>query len=62
MLKDRVCTTPILEIYDGSADTVVELYTDASAQALGTVLLEQRPGQPSFHPVVYYSRKFNTAQ
>ena len=37
--KDRVCTTPVLEIYDGSVDTMLELHTDASAKALGAVLL-----------------------
>ena len=61
LLKDRVCTAPVLEIYDGHADTLVELHTDASAKALGAVLLQRRPGQSSFHPVAYYSRKFNAA-
>ena len=34
-----MCTAPVLEIYDGHADTMVELHTDASAKALGAVLL-----------------------
>ena len=40
MLKDRMCTAPVLEIYDGHADTMVELHTDTRAKALGTVLLQ----------------------
>ena len=41
---------------------MVEHHIDASAKALGAVLLQQRPGQAIFYPVVYYSRKFNAAQ
>ena len=40
VLKDRVCTVPVLEIYNGHADTIVELHTDASTKALGAVLFQ----------------------
>ena len=40
MLKDCVCTALVLEMYDGHADTMVELHTNASATALGIVLLQ----------------------
>ena len=39
VLKDCVCTTPVLEIYNGHADTTVEFHTDAIAKALGAVLV-----------------------
>ena len=57
-----MCTAPVLEIYDGNMDTMMELHTDASAKALGAVLLQRQPGQTSFYPVTYYSCKFNVAQ
>ena len=62
MLKDYVCTMPVLEIYNESVDTMVEFHTDAIIKVLGAVLLQQRPRQASFHLVAYYSHKFNAAQ
>ena len=38
-LKHHVVSVPMLEIYDGSANTQVEVNTDASAKVFGTVLL-----------------------
>ena len=55
VLEDHLCTAPVLEIYDGHADTMVELHTDASVKALGAVLFQQRSGQTSFHPAAYNS-------
>ena len=62
MLKDHVCATLVLEIYDGNTDTMVELHTDTSAKVLDAVLLQRRPEQVSFHPMVCYNRNFNVAQ
>ena len=52
---------PILEIFDDSHDTQHEIYTDASAKALGAVLLQKCTMEASFHPVAYFSRKLNHA-
>ena len=49
----------MLEIYDGSTNTKVEVHTDASAKVLGAVLLQKRAAAKYFHPVAYYSKKYN---
>ena len=49
----------MLEIYDVSADTKVEVYTDASAKVLGAVVLQKCAATKHFPPIVYYSKKFN---
>ena len=54
-------TAPILEIFDNSHDTQHEVYMDASAKALGAVLLQKWTTEASFHPVAYFSRKLNHA-
>ena len=54
-------SAPVLEIYDGNADTKVEVHTDTSAKALGAILLQKCAAAKHFHPVVYYSKKFNNA-
>ena len=38
-LKYCMVSVPVLEIYNGSADTSVEVYTYASAKVLGAILL-----------------------
>ena len=48
----------MLEIYDGSADTLVEVHTDASTKALGAVLLQEHIATKHFHPIAYYSKKY----
>ena len=50
-------TTPVLEIFDNSNDTEHKVQMDASAKALGAVLLQKRTTEASFHPIVYFSRK-----
>ena len=54
-------TAPVLEIFNDSHDTEHEVHTDASAKALGAVLLQKRTTEMSFHPVAFFSRKLNHA-
>ena len=51
----------MLEIYDGSTNTQVEIHIDTSAKVLGAVLLQKHTVAKHFHPVAYYSKKFNNA-
>ncbi|GKD54649.1 retrotransposon protein, putative, ty3-gypsy subclass [Tanacetum coccineum] len=43
LLKEKLCSTPILALPDGSEDFVV--YCDASHQGLGTVLMQRQKDQ-----------------
>ena len=52
-------SAPMLAIYDSSADTQVEVYTDTSTKALGTVLLQKYAAEKLFQPIVYYKKEFN---
>ena len=52
---------PVLEIFYDSHNTQHEVHMDASAKALGAVLLQKRTMEASFHPVAYFSRKLNHA-
>ena len=54
-------TAPMLEIFDDSHNTQHEAHMDASAKALGAVLLQKCTTEVSFNPVVYFSRKLNHA-
>ena len=54
-------TMPVLEIFDDSHNTQHEVNMDASAKALGAVLLQKHTTEASFHPVAYFSRKMNHA-
>ena len=49
----------MLKIYDGSANTLVEVHTDASTKALGAVFLQKYAAAKQFHPIAYYNKKFN---
>ena len=51
----------ILKIYDGSANTYVEVCTNAHTKALGAALLQKYTASKLFHPIVYYSENFNNA-
>ena len=51
----------MLDIYDGSANTWVGVHIDASAKALGAVLLQKYATAKHFHPIAYYSKKCNNA-
>ena len=52
-------TAPVLAIFDSTA--LHEVHTDASAKAMGAVLLQKREGKKYFHPVAFFSRKLNNA-
>ena len=52
-------SAPVLEIDDSSVDTKVEVYTNTSAKVLGAVLLQKYAAAKHFHPIAYYSNKFN---
>ena len=55
-------TAPVLELLDGQETTQLEVHTDASAKAMGAVLLQKRIDSSSWHPVAYFSRKLSSAQ
>ena len=40
----------------------MEVHTDTSAKALGAVLLQKCAAAKYFHPIAYYSKKFNNVQ
>ena len=54
-------TVPMLEIFDNSHNTQHEVHIDASAKALGALLLYKHTMEASFHPIAYFSRKLNHA-
>lgn len=58
-VKEYLCSTPILAIYDREKDTVIEV--DASRQGLGAVL-KQRQAGGDLHPVGYFSKKLTPGQ
>ena len=55
-------TALMLAIFDYSHHTQHKVHMDASAKALGSVLLQKCATEASFHPIVYFSRKLNHAQ
>ena len=61
-MKQHVTTAPVLEILDGQESTQLEVHTDASAKAIGAVLLQKRIDSSSWHPEAYFSRKLTSAQ
>ena len=56
-LKHCVVSEPMLEIYNGSANTQVEVHTNASTKVLGAILLQKHAVAKHFHPIAYYSKK-----
>ena len=56
-LKHRVVSVSMLEIYDGNAETQVEVHANTSTKALGAVLLQKCAAAQHFHPIAYYSKK-----
>ena len=52
-------SVPMLVIYNGNADTYIEAYTNASAKVLCAVLTHNCIANNHFHPVAYFSKKFN---
>lgn len=62
-LKEYLCTTPILSIFD--PELPIRIYTDASLEGIGAVLKQPKideKGEETEHPVAYFSRKLNDAQ
>ena len=55
-------TVPMLEIFDDSHNTQHEVHMDASAKALGVVLLQKHTVEASFYSVAYFSRKLSHTQ
>lgn len=56
MIKDYLCTAPILSIYDYNKPVFIE--TDASFKGIGATL-KQPQEDGILHPVAYYSRKLS---
>ena len=54
LIKDYLCSKPVLQIYDHEKEVVLE--TDASSFGLGAVL-KQPDELGTLHPVFYFSRK-----
>ena len=60
-LKYHVVSTHVLEIYDGSTNTQVEVHIDASTKALSAILLQKLSAIRYFHSIAYYSKKVKNA-
>lgn len=59
MLKRELTSSPVLHIYNPTADT--ELHTDASTQGFGAILLQkQKSGVTA--PIAYFSKTTNDAE
>lgn len=59
-LKSALCSRPALSLYHPNALT--ELHTDASRVGFGAILLQKLPGELTFHPVYFYSKKTSPAE
>ena len=57
-LKDKLCSAPVLHIFDENLP--IEVHTDASDNALSGILYLTVSGK--LKPVAYHSRKFNSAE
>lgn len=58
-IKDYMCSSPILTIYDANKPVIIE--TDASYQGIGAAL--KQPDVEGFlHPVAYFSRKLSATE
>ena len=51
----------VLEIYEISIDIKVKVHTNASAKALGAILLQKPAASKHFHPTAYYIKNLNNA-
>lgn len=56
LIKEYLCSSPILAIYDIGKDVVIE--TDASYKGIGAAL-KQPQADGRLHPVAYFSRKLS---
>lgn len=59
-LKTKLCTDPVLKIYNPQAET--QLHCDASALGYGGCLLQKQDVDDQFHPVYYLSFKTTPAE
>uniref|UniRef100_A0A1B6CSL2 RNA-directed DNA polymerase n=1 Tax=Clastoptera arizonana TaxID=38151 RepID=A0A1B6CSL2_9HEMI len=59
MIKDHLCSTPILAIYDRHKPIIIE--TDASYKGIGATL-KQPQDDGMLHPVSYFSRKLSNRE
>ena len=48
-------------MFSTELNTVTEVHTDASALALGAVLLQKQQGETSFTLVAYFTKKLTAA-
>lgn len=60
VLKEKLCSTPVLKLYDPKAET--QLLTDASAMGYGGCLLQKQADDSQFHPVYFLSYKTTPAE
>lgn len=58
-LKCKLLESPVLALFDPSADT--ELHCDASALGFGAILV-QKKNDGNWHPVFYFSKRSNEAE
>ena len=49
----------ILEVYDGSTETQVEVHINASAKAFGAILLQKYAATKCIQPIAYCGKKYN---
>ena len=61
--KTQYClvSARMVEIYDSSTNTNVEVHTEISTKMLSSVLLQRCSAAKYFQPIAYYSKKFKNA-
>lgn len=59
-LKKLLISRPVLCIYSPNTDT--QLHTDASSQGFGGILMQRQRIDNKYHPVMFFSRKTNSAE
>ena len=59
-VKSALCSAPVLRLPDFTRPFAIE--PDASANAVGAVLLQSETDDVPFHPVAYLSKKFIAAK
>ena len=62
IFKLHLYKAPVLQIFNLPLGTIWKLHTDASAVAIGAVLLEKRPTDTGFHHVEFFSQTLGQAQ
>lgn len=59
LLKGKILDSPVLALYDPSAET--ELHCDASALGFGAILMQKQKDK-KWHPVFYFSKRTTDAE